>query len=116
MIGFIWSCLIEVNLGISSVVCLNYVNNYVYNLNENKVSLLNYLILCCVLVSLNWQYCFFGDYVMSVSIFYDGYNVLLYSWIFGNDVNGDGFSNDLVFIFKEGDVLFCSGIDLKFIQ
>ncbi|MGN6227854.1 MAG: TonB-dependent receptor [Dyella sp.] len=116
MIGFTWSRSTEVNPGTSSVARSNYVNNYVYNSNENKASPSNYSIPRRVLASLNWQHRFFGDYATSASILYDGHNASPYSWTFGNDANGDGFSNDLVFIPKEGDVSFRSGTDPKLIQ
>ena len=45
-----------------------------------------------VIASLTWQHHFFGDYTTSVSAFYDGHSGAPYSWVFGNDVNGDGYA------------------------
>jgi hypothetical protein len=106
MVGFTWSRATEVNPGTSSVARSNYVNNYITNPNENKASTSNYSIPRRVLASLNWQHRFFGSYATSASILYDGHNAAPYSWAFGNDANGDGVTNDLVFIPAAGQVEF----------
>jgi hypothetical protein len=116
MVGFTWSRATEVNPGTSSVARSNYVNNYVVNPNENKASPSNSSIPRRVIAGLNWQHRFFGNYSTSASIFYDGHNASPYSWTFGNDANGDGFTNDLVYIPKQGDVNFSAGTDPKLIQ
>ncbi|HEX7816065.1 TonB-dependent receptor [Dyella sp.] len=108
MIGFTWSRSTEVNPGTSSVANSNYSNNYVYNSNENAASTSNYSVPRRVIASLNWQHRFFGDYTTSASIFYDGHSASPYSWVFGNDANGDGYSNDLAYIPRQGDVIFGS--------
>lgn len=110
MLGFTWSRATEVNPGTSSVARSNYVNNYLTNPNENKASPSNYSIPRRVIASLNWQHRFFGDYATSASIFYDGHNGAPYSWAFGNDANGDGVTNDLVYIPRPGDVQFRSNV------
>ncbi|HEY2622340.1 MAG TPA: Oar protein, partial [Dyella sp.] len=66
--------------------------------------------------SLNWQHRFWGDYNTSASIFYDGHSASPYSWTFGNDANGDGYTNDLVYIPRPGEVQFRTGTDQKLIQ
>ncbi|KQZ69063.1 Oar protein [Rhodanobacter sp. Root561] len=116
MVGFTWSRATEVNPGTSSVARSNYVNNYVFNPNEDKASPSNYSIPRRVIAGLNWQHRFFGDYATSASVFYDGHNASPYSWTFGNDANGDGFSNDLVFIPNPGQVSFRTGTDPALIQ
>jgi len=110
MIGFTWSRATEVNPGTSSVARSSYVNNYIVNPNENKASPSNYSIPRRVLASLNWQHRFFGDYSTSASILYDGHNAAPYSWSFGNDANGDGVTNDLVYIPNPGEVAFRDGV------
>jgi hypothetical protein len=110
MVGFTWSRATEVNPGTSSVARSNYVNSYITNPGENKASPSNYSIPRRVLASLNWQHRFFGDYATSASIFYDGHNAAPYSWAFGNDANGDGVTNDLVYIPKPGEVEFRSNV------
>ncbi len=109
MIGFTWSRATEVNPGTSSVARSNYTNNYITNPNENKASPSNYSIPRRVIAGLNWQHRFFGEYTTSASIFYDGHNAAPYSWAFGNDANGDGVTNDLVYIPEPGQVAFRAG-------
>lgn len=116
MVGFTWSRATEVNPGTSSVARSNYVNNYVTNPNENVASTSNYSIPRRVIAGLNWQHRFFGDYTTSASLFYDGHSAAPYSWSFGNDANGDSFTNDLVFIPKPGQVTFRPGTDQKLID
>ncbi|MDR3444735.1 MULTISPECIES: carboxypeptidase regulatory-like domain-containing protein [unclassified Dyella] len=116
MVGFTWSRSTEVNPGTSSVANSNYSNNYVYNSNENVASTSNYSVPRRVIASLNWQHRFWGDYTTSASIFYDGHSASPYSWTFGNDANGDGYTNDLVYIPRPGEVQFRPGTDPKLIQ
>lgn len=106
MIGFTLSRATEVNPGTSSVASSNYKYNYVKNSNENVASISNYSVPKRVIAALNWQHRFFGDYVTSASAFYDGHSAYPYSWSFGNDANGDTFTNDLVYIPKPGEVEF----------
>lgn len=116
MVGFTWSRSTEVNPGTSSVANSNYSNNYVYNSNENVASTSNYSVPRRVIASLNWQHRFWGDYATSASIFYDGHSASPYSWVFGNDANGDGYNNDLAYIPRQGEVQFLPNTDPKLIQ
>ncbi len=116
MVGFTWSRATEVNPGTSSVANSNYGNNYVFNSNENVASTSNYSVPRRVIASLNWQHRFWGDYNTSASIFYDGHSAAPYSWTFGNDANGDGYTNDLVYIPRPGEVEFRPGTDPKLVQ
>jgi hypothetical protein len=109
MVGFTWSRATEVNPGTSSVASSNYSNNYVTNPNENVASNSNYSVPRRVIAGLNWQHSFFGSYATSVSAFFDGHSAYPYSWTFGNDANGDSFTNDLAFIPKPGEVDFRPG-------
>ncbi|MEO8999519.1 MAG: carboxypeptidase regulatory-like domain-containing protein [Rhodanobacter sp.] len=116
MVGFTLSRATEVNPGTSSVASSNYKYNYVANSNENVASLSNYSVPKRVIAALNWQHHFFGDYVTSASAFFDGHSAAPYSWSFGNDANGDTFTNDLVFIPKPGQVEFRPGTNPALIQ
>lgn len=116
MIGFTWSHATEVNPGTSSVANSNYQYNQVYNSNENVASTSNYSVPRRVIASLNWQHRFWGDYATSASIFYDGHSAAPYSWTFGNDANGDGYTNDLAYIPRPGDIEFRPGTDPKLIE
>ncbi|MHB1057614.1 MAG: TonB-dependent receptor [Rhodanobacter sp.] len=99
----------EVNPGVSSQASSNYSNNAWVNPNEDVASTSNYAIKQRLNASLTWQHRFFGDYVTSVSAFYDGHSGQPYSWTFGNDANGDSYSTDLVYIPNKGDVSFKTG-------
>jgi hypothetical protein len=111
MVGFTWSRSTEVNPGTSSVATSNYKYNFITNPNEDVASPSNYSIPRRVIAGLNWQHQFFGDYTTSIGAFFDGHNAAPYSWSFGNDANGDGYVNDLVFIPKPGQVDFRAGTD-----
>jgi hypothetical protein len=99
----------EVNPGTSSQASSNYSNSAWVNPNEDVASTSNYAIKQRLNASLTWQHRFFGDYVTSVSAFYDGHSGQPYSWTFGNDANGDSYSTDLVYIPNKGDVSFKTG-------
>ncbi len=116
MVAFTLSRATEVNPGTSSVASSNYKYNYVANSNENIASTSNYSVPKRVIAALNWQHHFFGDYVTSASAFFDGHSAYPYSWSFGNDANGDTFTNDLAFIPKAGQVEFRPGTDPALIQ
>jgi len=61
--------------------------------------------------TLSWQHKFFGDNKTSVGLFYEGRSGRPYSYIFYNDVNGDGATtNDLFYVPNgPGDVIFSGG-------
>jgi hypothetical protein len=86
------------------------------NPNDAELGNSNYDIKRRLNASLTWQHRFFGDYVTSVSAFYDGHSGQPYSWTFGNDANGDGYSTDLVFIPKQGQVSFQDATDAQIQQ
>lgn len=88
----------DVNPGTSSVAYSSYQYRAWVNPNDAELSNSNYAVPARVIASLNWQHKFFGDYTTSVSALFDGHNAAPYSWIFGNDVNGDSVSRDLVYI------------------
>ncbi len=100
----------EVNPGTSSQATSNYSNSAWYNANEDVASTANTNIAKRLNASLTWQHNFFGDYATTVSAFYDGHSGVPYSWIFGNDSNGDSYSKDLAYIPTRGDgTLFRAG-------
>jgi hypothetical protein len=96
----------EVNPGTSSQASSNFSNSAWVNPNEDIASTSNYAINNRLNASFSWQHKFFGDYNTTVSAFYDGHTGQVYSWVFGNDANGDSYSTDLVYIPKQGDVSF----------
>lgn len=100
----------EVNPGTSSQASSNFTGRAAYNPNEAVAYRSNYDIKARILGSLTWQHNFFGDYASSVSAFYDGHSGQPYSFVYGNDANGDGVSNnDLLFVPKPGQVQFVQG-------
>lgn len=98
MLGFTMSHATEVNPGTSSVAYSSYQYRAVYNPNDAEESTSNYSIPRRVIASLSWQHNFFGDYATQISGFFDGHSGAPYSWIFGNDMNGDSISRDLAYI------------------
>jgi hypothetical protein len=83
----------EVNTGSSTQAWSNY--NYVSRTNPNELieTTSAFDIPVSVKVSLNWDHAFFSDYRTTLSMFYNGHSGLPYTWVFGNDVNGDNISN-----------------------
>lgn len=99
----------EVNPGTSSQASSNFSNNAWFNPNEERASISNYSIRDRVNASVTWSKNLFGEYLTSISAFYDGHSGQPYSWVFGNDANGDSYSRDLVFVPRPGDVVFEPG-------
>lgn len=64
---------------------------------------------------LTYQNSFFGDNKTTISAFYEGRSGRPYSYIFFNDVNGDGATtNDLFYVPRgPGDVLFTGGAEME---
>jgi len=93
----------EVNPGTSSQATSNYSNSAWTNPNEDVASTANTNIAKRLNASLTWQHNFFGDYATTISAFYDGHSGVPYSWIFGNDSNGDSYSKDLAYIPTRND-------------
>ncbi len=113
--GFVFGHSTEVNPATSSQAASNLNKNAVYNPNEDVASPSNYGFRRRVISSLTWQHHFFGDYLSSVSAFYDGHTGQPYSWVFGNDVSGVCYGSSsncpygLVYIPKQGDIEFAHG-------
>jgi outer membrane receptor protein involved in Fe transport len=103
MVGFTWNRATDVNPGSSSVANSNYNNNVWVNPNDDKATTSAYSVPYRVIASLSWQHRFFGDYATTMSAMYDGHSGSPYSWTFGNDINGDGYARDLVYIPKSVD-------------
>ncbi|WP_347259784.1 TonB-dependent receptor [Rudaea sp.] len=102
-IGFRVGHATDVNPGTSSVASSNFSGNTWVNPNADVASTSNYNVAKRVIGSLTWQHKFFGDYMTRVSAFMDLHSGAPYSWISGNDTNGDGQSRDLIYIPKSID-------------
>src|SRR5699024_1497472 len=66
-----------------------------------------------VIGSLDYRFDYANDLMSTrVGLFYSGYSSNGYSYMYSNDMNGDGWSNDLIYIPKErGDIKFVSQAD-----
>jgi hypothetical protein len=90
----------DVNPGTSSVANSNILGNVWVNPNTDKAAVSNYNVPEALKISATWQHKFFGDNETSVSMFANGHSGAPYSWIAGNDLNGDTYSRDLIYIPK----------------
>jgi hypothetical protein len=100
----------EVNPLTSSVSNSNWTARAILNPNEDVASNSNYLIKDRVNGSLMWERAFFGKYKTRVGFFAEGRRGKPYSWVYSNDMNGDGQGgNDLMYIPRgpgSGEVVF----------
>jgi hypothetical protein len=104
----------EVNPLTSSRAISNWSNKAVFDPNSDEAATSNYEIKDRVIGSLQFRKSFFRDYATTVSVFYEGRAGAPYSWRFANDMNGDGYTNDLLYIpGAEGEVLFTGGADME---
>lgn len=100
----------EVSPLTSSRAISNWSNKAVFEPNEDVAATSNYEIKDRIIGSLTFRKAFFGDYNTTVSMFYEGRSGAPYGWRFLNDMNGDGYTNDLLYIpGGPGDVLFTGG-------
>jgi len=89
----------EVNPLTSSVSNSNFLNNAVFNPNDEVASRANYEITNRFSGSLIKRFYFFEGYKTEIGVFYEGRDGKPYSWVYDNDLNGDGvFGNDLMYI------------------
>ncbi|RMH88681.1 TonB-dependent receptor [Lysobacter pythonis] len=80
----------EVNPGNSSQASSGYRYVARKNANEEVASTSDRSVPLTLKANLTWKHAFFGDYATMVSAFYTGRNGLPYSWVYGNNMNGDG--------------------------
>ncbi|MBN8884566.1 MAG: TonB-dependent receptor [Rudaea sp.] len=107
----------DANAGASSVANSNIQANMWVNPNLDSITTSNYDVPKRVIAGATWQHKFFGDYKTTVSMFADLHSGAPYSWIAGNDVNGDGYSRDLIYIPKSAtDVAWKPGTTATQIQ
>ncbi len=103
----------EVSPLTSSTSNSNWNLRSIFNPNEEVLQNSNYLIKDRVSAAFNWSKALFDSKNRTtVGLFYEGRRGKPYSWTFINDMNGDGFSNDLMYIPKgpgSGEVVFKGG-------
>ncbi|SBV35421.1 Oar protein [uncultured Stenotrophomonas sp.] len=114
-LGYTYTQAEEVSPLTSSQNTSNWNNTLIYNANENVAYDSRYAIKDRVTGTLEWKHAFFGDYTTRVGLFYEGRTGRPYSYIFYNDVNGDGATtNDLFYVpAGYGDVLWTGGADME---
>ena len=99
----------EVSPGTSSVALSNWQLRSVFNQNEDVASRSNYEISDRLTLALSKKWHFFGDNApFMASMFYEGRYGRPFSYVYGNDANGDGsFGNDVFYVpFDMSDVAF----------
>lgn len=81
--------------------------------NNATVQRSQYVIPNKVIASLSYRIPYLNDHMAStISLFYTGYSPYGNSFIYSNDMNGDGVTNDLIYIPKErGEVAFRTTAD-----
>ena len=114
-LGYTYTDAKEVASNTSSVATSNWNNNYIFQANEDALARSRYEIRDRVSGSLNWKHKFFADYETQVGLFYEGRTGRAYSWVYSNDMNGDGRTyNDLFYVPKgRGDVIFKGGAAME---
>jgi hypothetical protein len=94
----------------SSVANSNYNSRSTFNPNEEVEANSAYLIKERMTAAINWSKVLFGNRKTTIGLFYEGRIGKPYSWVYKNDMNGDGVGgNDLMYIPKapgSGEVLF----------
>lgn len=88
----------EVSPLTSSVANSNWQSMSIFNANEEVAANSAYLVRDRFSGTLNWKHNFFGNYATRFGLVYEGRKGKPYSWIYNNDLNGDGVTNDLMYI------------------
>jgi len=112
--GYSFTRATEVSPLTSSVANSNWNSVSIFQTNEEVEANSAYLVKDRFVGQLNWARAFFGDYRTSVGVFYEGRRGKPYSWLFDNDLNGDGNINDLMYIptrFGSNEVVFRGGVE-----
>ncbi len=114
-LGYTFTQAKEVSPLTSSQNTSNWGNTLIYNANENVAYDSRYAIKDRVTGVVEWKHNFFGDNATRVGMFYEGRSGRPYSYIFYNDLNGDGAStNDLFYVpAGPGDVLWTGGTAME---
>jgi hypothetical protein len=108
-LGYAYTRAKEVSPLTSSVSNSNWNSVSVFNANEEVAANSAYLVKDRFIGQLTWSHEFFGDNATTFGLFYEGRAGKPYSWIYNNDLNGDGITNDLMYIptsFGSGEVVF----------
>jgi len=108
-LAYAYTSATEVSPLTSSVANSNWQARSIFNPNEEVAANSAYLVGDRFTGQLNWKHNFFGNYATRFGLFYEGRKGKPYSWIYNNDLNGDGAANDLLYIptaAGSGEVIF----------
>ena len=99
----------EVSPLTNSTSSSNLGNVAVFQANEEVVARSSYAIQDRFTAAFNWKHNFWGDNQTLFTVYYEGRSGKPYSYTFDNDANGDGRTNDLLYIpLDPNDVRFGS--------
>ncbi len=113
-LGYTYTRATEVSPLTSSRAISNWNSRAIVNPNEDVASRSNYEIRDRFIGTLTFEKAFFGDYNTNVTVVYEGRSGRPYSWRYLNDMNGDGYVNDLLYVPNGfGDVLFSGGATME---
>ncbi|HRO86694.1 MAG TPA: TonB-dependent receptor [Chiayiivirga sp.] len=113
--GYTYTDATQVSPMASSQNTSNWNGTTIYQVNENVSSTSRYAIRDRFTGVLTYTNAFFGDNNTTFGLFYEGRSGLPFSYIYYNDINGDGAStNDLFYVpAGRGDVLFTGGAQME---
>lgn len=113
--GYTFTDATQVSPMASSQNTSNWNGTTVFQVNENVASTSRYAIRDRITGMLTYSNTFFGDNRTTVGLFYEGRSGLPFSYIYYNDINGDGaLTNDLFYVpTGRGDVLFTGGAAME---
>ena len=107
MVAYTYTNATEVNPLTSAQASSNWNNNAIFQANEEVASQTSYTIRDRFSANLSYRHYFFENYATDFGLFYEGRSGKPYSWVFQNDMNGDGVVNDLFYVpSAPGDVIF----------
>ncbi|MCD9030694.1 carboxypeptidase regulatory-like domain-containing protein [Luteimonas sp. Y-2-2-4F] len=113
-LGYTYTRATEVSPLTSSRAISNWSNKAIFDPNEDVAARSNYEIRDRVIGTLTFEKAFFGDYNTNFTLVYEGRSGRPHSWRFLNDANGDGYTNDLLYIpTGPGDVVFTGGAAME---
>ena len=111
-VGYTYTDAEEVSPLTSSTSGSQLGNVAVFQANEEVLARSSYAIQDRFTAAVNWKHNFWGDNQTMITVFYEGRSGKPYSYTFDNDANGDGRSNDLLYIpAGPGDVRFGSAAE-----
>ncbi|MCR6626711.1 MAG: TonB-dependent receptor [Pseudoxanthomonas sp.] len=113
-LGYTYTHATEVSGLTSSTATSGWNYNSIFQANEEEEARARYEIKDRVSGTLNWKHKLIGDYETSVGLVYEGRTGRPFSYVYSNDVNGDGQTNDLFYVPEaRGDVLFTGGAAME---